>query len=163
MSVRTELLLRLRQEVFGPRKFCYEVLSQEQDPRNEFITGVIIPKDVSDEEAKEIEGEAETLGTGIDNYGDDDSDEESPVVAAAPVLDPKSQPRSMGISFVIRAKDEQEPHIANINHYHSRSGYYRDHAGTSTPSPKTHIKRVNPLLPPDLILQFEYINVWYRR
>lgn len=112
MSVRTELLLRLRQEVLGPREFCYEVLSNEQDPRNEFIVGVLIPKDASDEDAKEIEGEAETLGTGIDEYGDDDSDEEAPVVAAAPVLDPKSQPRSMGISFVVRATDEREPHIA---------------------------------------------------
>ncbi|MDJ0737645.1 MAG: hypothetical protein QNJ47_26920 [Nostocaceae cyanobacterium] len=86
-------------------------MSNEQDPRNEFITGVLIPKDVSDEEAKEIEGEAETLGTGIDEYGDDDSDEEAPVVAAAPVLDPKSQPRSMGISFVVRATNEGEPKI----------------------------------------------------
>ncbi|HEY9804550.1 MAG TPA: DISARM system helicase DrmA [Leptolyngbyaceae cyanobacterium] len=112
MSVRTELLLRLRQEVLGPRESCYEVLPSEQDPRNEFITGVLIPKDASDEDAKEIEGEAETLGTGIDEYGDDDSDEEAPVVAAAPVLDPKSQPRSMGISFAVRATDEQEPQIA---------------------------------------------------
>jgi hypothetical protein len=45
--------------------------------------------------------------------------------------------------------------FGNINHYHSRTGYYRDNAGAETPSPKTHIKRVNQLLPPDLILQDE--------
>lgn len=73
MSVRTELLLSLRQEVLGPRESCYEVLPNQLDPRNEFITGVLIPRDASDEEAKEIEGEAETLGTGVDEYGDDDS------------------------------------------------------------------------------------------
>ncbi|MEO1374414.1 MAG: DISARM system helicase DrmA [Cyanobacteria bacterium J06635_10] len=113
MSVRTELLIRLRQEVLGPRDSCDEILSKEQDPRNEFITGVLIPKDANDQDAQEIEGEADILGTGIDDYGDDDSDEEAPVVVAAPVLDPKSQPRSMGISFVVRTIDnQQEPHIA---------------------------------------------------
>jgi hypothetical protein len=45
--------------------------------------------------------------------------------------------------------------FGNINHYHSRTGYYRDNAGTDSPSPKTHIKRVNPLSQPDLILQDE--------
>ena len=111
MSVRTELLLSLRQEVLGPRESCYEVLQTQQDPRNEFISGVLIPRDASDEDAKEIEGEAETLGTGIDEYGDDDSDEEAPVAAAAPVLDPKSQPRSLGISFFVCAKDGLKPRI----------------------------------------------------
>jgi hypothetical protein len=109
MSVRTELLLNLRQEVLGPRESCYEVLPSQQDPRNEFITGVLIPRDASDEDAKEIEGEAEILGTGMDDYGEDESDEDSPVAAAAPVLDPKSQPRSLGISFIVSATKEIEP------------------------------------------------------
>lgn len=109
MSVRTELLLSLRQEVLGPRESCHEVLPSTQDPRNEFITGVLIPRDATEEDAKEIEGEAEILGTGLDEYGDDDSEEDAPVAAAAPVLDPKSQPRSLGISFFVRAR---EPHIA---------------------------------------------------
>lgn len=111
MSVRAELLLSLRQEVLGPKESCYEVLPSQQDPRNEFITGVLIPRDASNEDAKEIEGEAETLGTGIDDYGEDDSDEESPVAAAAPVLDPKSQPRSLGISFIANAINGIEPII----------------------------------------------------
>ncbi len=112
MSVRTELLLRLKQEVLGPRQSCYEVLPSTQDPRNEFITGVLIPRDASDENAREIEGEADNLGTGIDEYGDDDSDEEAPVFAAAPVLDPKSLPRSMGISFIVQASERLKPCIA---------------------------------------------------
>lgn len=111
MSVRTELLLSLRQEVLGPRESCYEVLPSKQDPRNEFITGVLIPRDASDEDAKEIEGEPETLGAGIDEFGDDDSEEDIPV-AAAPVLDPKSLPRSMGISFIVRATKGREACIA---------------------------------------------------
>lgn len=112
MTVRTELLLSIRQEVLGPRQGSNEILPSQQDPRNEFITGVLIPKDASNEEAKEIEGEAETLGTGIDDYGDDDSDEEAPVTAVAPVLDPKAQPRSLGISFIVRAFDSFNPQIA---------------------------------------------------
>ncbi|MEH1855051.1 MAG: DISARM system helicase DrmA [Nostoc sp.] len=43
--------------------------------------------------------------------------------------------------------------FGNINHYNSRSGFYRDNAGAS--EPKSHNKAVNPLLPPDLILQDE--------
>lgn len=39
-------------------------------------------------------------------------DEEAPVAVAAPVLDPKSQPRSLGISFFVSAKDEHEPYVA---------------------------------------------------
>lgn len=112
MSVRTELLLSLRQEVLGPRESCFEVLSSTQDPRNDFITGVLIPRDASEEDAKEIEAEAETLGIGIDECGDDDSDEEAPIAAAAPILDPKSLPRSMGISFIVRATDTGKPQIA---------------------------------------------------
>lgn len=112
MSVRTELLLSLRQEVLGPRQSSDEVLPSTQDPRNEFITGVLIPRDASDEDAKEIEGEAETLGTGTDEYGDDDSEEEAPVAGAAPVLDPKVQPRSMGISFSVSAPNGISPQIA---------------------------------------------------
>ncbi|MEG4074408.1 DISARM system helicase DrmA [Microcoleus sp. Pol14C2] len=111
MSARTELLLSLRQEILGPRQSCYEVLPSNQEPRNEFITGVLIPRDASEEDAREIEGEAETLGTGIDEYADDDSEEEVPVAASAPVLDPKSLPRSMGISFIVRATDEHQPQI----------------------------------------------------
>ncbi len=56
MSVRTELLLSLRQEVLGPRESCYEVLPSQQDPRNEFITGVLIPRNARDEDANKIEG-----------------------------------------------------------------------------------------------------------
>jgi hypothetical protein len=97
--------------VLGPRQGSNEVLPSQQDPRNEFITGVLIPKDASNEEAKEIEGEAETLGTGIDDYGDDDSDEEAPVTATAPVLDPKALPRSLGISFTVRAHESLNPYI----------------------------------------------------
>jgi len=111
VTIRTELLLNLRQEVLGPRESCDELLPSRQDPRNEFITGVLIPRDASDEDAKEIEGEAEILGTGMDDYGEDESDEDSPVAPTAPILDPKSQPRSLGISFIVSATKEIEPTI----------------------------------------------------
>ncbi|NET48375.1 MAG: hypothetical protein F6K09_06530, partial [Merismopedia sp. SIO2A8] len=87
-------------------------MPSQQDPRSEFITGVLIPKDASNDDAKEIEGEAETLGTGIEEYSDDDSEEEAPVTAVAPVLDPKSQPRSLGISLFVGATDGGEPYIS---------------------------------------------------
>lgn len=111
MSVRTELLLSLRQEILGPRESHDEVLPNSQDPRHEFITGVLIPRGAGDNEAKEIEGEAETLEAGAEGCGEDDSDDEAPVAAVAPVLDPKSLPRSMGISFIVRATDGGKPQI----------------------------------------------------
>lgn len=110
MSVRTELLLKLRQEVLGPRHSCYEHLPANQDPRNEFIAGVLIPRDADDAELKEPESEVDNLGTGADEENEDDSDDENPV-AAAPVLDPKSLPRSLGISFIATATVGVEPSI----------------------------------------------------
>jgi len=105
MSVRTELALELRREILGPRYGYAESLVPPEDPRNDYITGVLIPREASDDSAKEIEDEAETLGTGTDEYQDDDTDEDIPV-AASPVLDPKSLPRSLGISFIVASDGE---------------------------------------------------------
>jgi hypothetical protein len=105
MSVRTELILDLRREILGPKYGYEESLSAPEDPRNDYITGVLIPREASDESAKEIEDGVETLGTGTDEYQDDDADEDIPV-AASPVLDPKSLPRSLGISFIVASGGE---------------------------------------------------------
>lgn len=101
MSVRTDLLIKLRQELLGPRTSSEEILSSRLDPRNEFITGVLIPRSAEDSQVRDIGDEVETLGTGTDGPNDDDEQEDAP--AAAPVLDPKSLPRSLGISFSIRS------------------------------------------------------------
>ena len=99
MSVRTELLLQLRREVLGPRYSCNEILSENEDPRNEFITGVLIPRDADDSEVKDLDSDVENLGTGAEDGYEEDSEDESPAVAS-PVLDPKSLPRSLGISGI---------------------------------------------------------------
>jgi hypothetical protein len=112
VSVRTELFISLRREVLGPRATETEILPNNQDPRNEFITGVLIPRDASDEDAREIEGEADTLVAGIEELWDEDIEEDAPVAASAPVLDPKSQPRSLGISFIVCAQDQLKPNIS---------------------------------------------------
>jgi hypothetical protein len=111
VTVRTELLLGLRCEVLGPKQSSNEVLSDQQNPRDEFITGVLLPRDASEEDARNMEGEVESLSAGVEGYDDDEPDEEVPVGASAPVLDPKSQPRSMGISFVVCADDGVEPSV----------------------------------------------------
>ncbi len=110
MSVRTELLLALRQQVLGPRYSDEETLPNSLDPRNEFITGVLIPRTAEDVLAQEIEDQADTLGTGNDEFQDDDTDEEIPV-ASAPVLDPKSLPRSLGISFIATTTEGDHPSV----------------------------------------------------
>ena len=111
MSVRTELLLQLRREVLGPRYSCNEILSENEDPRNEFITGVLIPRDADDSEVKDLDSDVENLGTGAEDGYEEDSEDESPAVAS-PVLDPKSLPRSLGISFIASAPAGTGPAIS---------------------------------------------------
>ncbi|WP_298818807.1 hypothetical protein [Chloroflexus sp.] len=44
MNVRDELLTALVREVLGPRDGCYETLPADHDPRQEYITGVLEPR-----------------------------------------------------------------------------------------------------------------------
>ncbi len=45
MAERNDLLIALVKEVLGPRNGPHEVLPEEDDPRNEYITGVLAPAD----------------------------------------------------------------------------------------------------------------------
>lgn len=104
MSERDEILISLVKDVLGPRNGVYEVLPEERDPRSEYITGVlepvnapriIEPDDDVDEVIEEITAEEDQ-----DNQGF----VASPGVFS-PALDPKSMPRSIGLSFTVSSEN----------------------------------------------------------
>jgi hypothetical protein len=43
LSERDHILIALVKEVLGPRHGPYEILPENQDPRDEYITGVLAP------------------------------------------------------------------------------------------------------------------------
>lgn len=96
MSERDQVLIDLVKEVLGPRKGPYEVLPEENDPRSEFITGILEPvTTIRDIEPEEIFEEIS---------GEEDQDNQDFVASSgvfSPALDPKSLPRSIGLSFTV--------------------------------------------------------------
>lgn len=111
VSVRTELLLSLTKELLGPRDSSNEVLPPDVDPRNEFITGILIPKTASNEDASDIEAQVDTIKQGVEFSYEDDLEDETTIIATSPILDPKSLPKSLGISFIVTS-NTQSPQIA---------------------------------------------------
>jgi hypothetical protein len=104
--MREILLTKLAKEVLGPRDGLHEVLTE--NPLGEYITGVLAP--VSEAVAAEPEVEAE-LGEGAGGKEAEDEARDADIDAPpvfAPVLDPKSRPHSLGVSFVVKSK-EREP------------------------------------------------------
>lgn len=107
MPERDQLLVSLVKEVLGPRRGPQEVLRPDEDPLDEYITGVLAPF-----RAASVEQDAETdlVGEG-DSGADDQADSGSDVGAPAldpaslpaPSLDPRARPASLGISFVLSA------------------------------------------------------------
>lgn len=109
---REELLMALVREVLGPRGGPTEVLPTSQDPRSEYITGVLAPREapVEDEDSA-----ADVQQLVEETYSDEDQGAEAPVVvpqAITPALNPKSLPRSIGLSFIVRSDDQPELEVA---------------------------------------------------
>lgn len=103
MAERDQMIIGLVKEVLGPREGPLEYLPPERDPRNEYITGVLAPelpeRDVEDDIDADVDEVAEEV------TDDEDQGAEGIIVAPpsafSPALDPKSQPRSIGLSFVV--------------------------------------------------------------
>lgn len=101
--MRITLLHELVKEVMGPREGAEEVLPEDQDPYEEYLTGVLVPQRWEGKTAEE--GEEDT-GEGV---GGDASEDDMPdfdiVSTFSPALDPSSKPQSMGLSFSLRGED----------------------------------------------------------
>src|SRR5947209_2556127 len=111
MEERDYLVIDLVKDVLGPRDGPVEHLPADRDPRNEYITGVLAP-DRKERDASEVDADIDEV---IEEVADDENQGAEGVIIAppsafSPALDPKSQPRSIGISFVITA-DSETPSI----------------------------------------------------
>lgn len=117
MRERAELLMDLVADVLGPRGGPEELLPSDQDPRDEYITGVLEPDSRSeDRDENAVDADADDLGVPVAGdaeaamyagAGEEDDDEVPVGIVApggvAPGLDPRSQPRSIGISFTVQS------------------------------------------------------------
>lgn len=105
MSERDHLLAALIREVLGPRHGPYEVLPAHQDPRHEYITGVLAPRGAR--ERPDIEAEAGLLEEDIE-APEEDLEEPSvtavPALSFSPSLNPKALPHSIGLSFTVESE-----------------------------------------------------------
>lgn len=111
MSVRNDLVRALQQHLLGPRDGIYEMLP---DPQREYMTGVLAPvTNIQDRFSRDVDTDSDTLSGNAD---EDSEDEENSVGIVAPMglspaLDPSSQPRSLGISFLVRSQAKPELEI----------------------------------------------------
>ncbi|WJH31341.1 DISARM system helicase DrmA [Paenibacillus sp. CC-CFT742] len=101
---RAIILGELVKEVLGPRNGLHETFRIDMDPRNEYITGVLAPKESNEE--RDVDAEAELMTDGDDS----DEDEGSVVIEASytgsPSLDPKSLPKSLGLSVIVETDQD---------------------------------------------------------
>ncbi|HKA98507.1 MAG TPA: DISARM system helicase DrmA [Streptosporangiaceae bacterium] len=103
---RDLLLAALVAEVLGPRGGPDEVLGQPEDPREEYIAGVLAPHT-----AASVEPDADAALPGEDASGAEDQQDAGDNVQpqagvevdhlVCPALDPRARPASLGLSFAV--------------------------------------------------------------
>ena len=128
----------------GPREGPDEILPTAQDPRDEYITGVLVPEhDTTPEESieSEVEEVVEEISGEDDQHvqGDeDDQDTRGRLVVPgvlSPALDPRSLPRSIGLSFTLSSEDgtpEIEVCTTWARYQQHRTGWQRQPASFLT-------------------------------
>ncbi len=102
MSVRTQLVQELRAHLLGPRDGANEIISS---PSHEYMTGVLAPIYGSEQlPPRDVDTDADTLlGDASEDLEDDGPPVANPIsIGLSPALDPSCQPRSLGISFLVR-------------------------------------------------------------
>lgn len=114
MAERDHILIALVKEVLGPRNGSDEILPEDQNPRDEFITGVLAPAKAPQDE-QNIEGEVDDFGEDVEYVSDEEDQSSQGYVAIpgsvfSPALNPKELPRSIGLSFTVEASN-QKPQI----------------------------------------------------
>src|SRR6266567_5707142 len=104
VAERDILVNALVAEVLGPRHGAWEQLAPDEDPLEEYITGVLAPTDATD---IDLDAEDEPVAE-EDPEADDQSDPGLPSATlglTVPALDPRSRPASLGISFSLRSAE----------------------------------------------------------
>lgn len=116
MSERDHMVIGLVKDLLGPRNGPFETLPLKQDPRTEYITGVLAPEQ-QQRDLEDIEADADEF---IEEVSDDELPGATegaaiaPPSAFSPALDPKAQPRSIGLSFVIVPDNMEDIPVINI-------------------------------------------------
>jgi len=110
MGMRSELVADLVAELLGPRYGIDEELPETRKPLAEYVTGILSPKTISPDiilEYETLEGSAgsEEVTPGFE----DESDDTDIGLNFNPILDPRSLPRSFGISFVLTPHTGKTP------------------------------------------------------
>ncbi len=110
MNIRDELLTALVRETLGPRNGPRETLPDNNDPRQEYITGVLEPRNARTQDDR-IEDQVDSV---IEETSSDEDQDNQGYVAAngmfSPALDPRALPRSIGLSFTVEA-EQGDPRI----------------------------------------------------
>lgn len=134
MAERDQMLIALVREVLGPRNGSNEILPEEQDPRSEYITGVLEPVSAST-----IEDRLEdTVDEVIEETSSEEDQDSQGYVASpgvfSPALDPKALPRSIGLSFTLEAATIPQIEICATwaRYYLEQDGWHRYPAGYLT-------------------------------
>lgn len=128
--MRHRITASLVSEVLGPRDGPFEILPKNQDPRGEYITGVLAPVNAS-RISDDIESDSDKMtaeSVSPDPQEDEDTQYEAVVPSAvSPALDPKSLPRSIGLSFSVEAEEEPQIEICSTwaRYIDHRDGWQR--------------------------------------
>jgi hypothetical protein len=129
MTSRNHIVNALIKEVLGPRDGLHELLPSNQDPRDEYITGVLAPAS-SPRAADDIDADIDEISEEVTT--EEDEDNGAHVVAPSvlsPALDPKALPRSAGLSFTIKNTDQTPPEIELCatwaRYYQQQQGWQR--------------------------------------
>jgi len=108
--MRYVLISDLYRDVLGPRDGPYE--SMVEDPLNEYITGVLAPQDYVTERDPDADAEMPSITPeDVEPVPEDDVYDDAPLLSQFAFLDPKSRPRSMGISFCVAGEGDTPPAI----------------------------------------------------
>ncbi len=135
MSERNDMLIALVKEVLGPRQGPNEILPEDDDPRTEYITGVLSPA--------EARRQPDAIEEDVDEVIEETSSEEDQDTQGyvgtpgvfSPALDPRALPRSIGLSFTIATSGshpEAEICATWARYYLTQAGWQREPASYLT-------------------------------
>jgi hypothetical protein len=111
VAERNYILIDLVKEVLGPRLGPHEVLLDTQNPRDEYITGVLAPARAP-RQPDDIEADSDEVIEETTSEEDQDTQGLAIVPGVfSPALDPKALPRSIGLSFTVEADSDTQPQI----------------------------------------------------
>ena len=124
MSIRLEEYTSLIKNLLGPRNGSDETM--EKDPRDEFVTGILEPKDY--DRTMEDFGSSDIGTYTSDEEGEEDNLDRSNDFEIHPTaLDPRALPKSLGLSFVIASKEQPQIDVCFTwaRYLHSGTKWYR--------------------------------------